>query len=46
MFTVIYVATGYLWASIGGAVLTVVFLSSLWFVFPWTERRQQRQNQV
>ncbi|HEY0062582.1 MAG TPA: DUF6328 family protein [Telluria sp.] len=46
MFTVIYVATGYLWASIGGALLTVLLLSSLWFVFPWMERRHQRQNQV
>ncbi|SHH73616.1 DUF6328 family protein [Massilia sp. CF038] len=46
MFTVIYVATDRVSASIAGALLTFAFLSFLWFVFPWTERRQQRQNQV
>jgi hypothetical protein len=46
MFTVIYVATGNLPASISGALATFLFLSSLWFVFPWFERRQQRRNQV
>jgi hypothetical protein len=46
MFTVIYVATGNLAASIAGALATFLFLSSLWFVFPWFERHQQRQKQV
>lgn len=46
MFTVIYVVTGKLPASMVGACATFLFLCSLWFVFPWLERRLQRQNQV
>lgn len=43
MFTVIYVATETLPASIGGAIATFLFLSSLWFAFPWIERRRARE---
>ncbi len=46
MFTVIYVATSNLQASIGGALATFLFLSGLWFAFPWNERRKCRQQQV
>jgi hypothetical protein len=46
MFTVIYAVTGALAASMVGALATLLILSSLWFVFPWYERRQLRQNQV
>lgn len=46
MFTVIYTVTGLVVASLCGAVATFLLLSSLWFVFPWLERRQLRQKQV
>lgn len=42
MFTVIYVATSDLQASIWGALATVLVLSSLWFAFPWFERERCR----
>jgi len=46
MFTVIYVATSALLASIFGALTTFLFLCSLWFAFPWYERRKCREQQV
>jgi hypothetical protein len=38
MFTVIFAATRHLGASVAGALATLMFLSGLWFVFPWRER--------
>lgn len=46
MFTVLFVATDLLFASIVGAFATFLILSSFWFVFPWFERRRLRQKQV
>jgi len=46
MYTVMYAVTGTLVASLCGALATLLILGSLWFVFPWFERRQLRQNQV
>jgi hypothetical protein len=46
LFTVIYVATNELEASIAGALATFLFLSGLWFAFPWNERRKCRHHQV
>lgn len=46
MFTVIYVATSALQTSVLGALATFLVLSSLWFVFPWIERRRCRRIQV
>lgn len=45
MFTVIYVATKNLDASIWGAFATLIVLSSLWFAFPWFERGRCRRIQ-
>jgi uncharacterized membrane protein YidH (DUF202 family) len=46
MFTVIYVATSGLQPSVLGALATFIVLSSLWFIFPWLERRRCRRMQV
>lgn len=46
MFVVIFVATGALEASVAGALITLLFLTSLWFAFPWYERRRCRHQQV
>lgn len=46
MFTVIYVATSGLQPSVLGALATFFVLSSLWFIFPWLERRRCRRMQV
>jgi hypothetical protein len=46
MFTVIYVATNALQASVIGALATFLVLSGLWFAFPWVERRKNRRMQV
>ena len=41
MFTVIIMATKDLNVSIAGATATFLFLSGLWFAFPWHQRRKQ-----
>lgn len=46
MFTVILLATQSLPASIAGALATFLFLSGLWFAFPWFERARCRSRQV
>jgi hypothetical protein len=46
MFTVIYVATNALQASVIGALATFLVLGGLWFAFPWIERRKSRRMQV
>jgi hypothetical protein len=38
MFTVIFATTRHFGASLAGALATLMFLSGLWFVFPWRER--------
>ncbi len=44
MFTVILLATGSLPGSIAGALATFMFLSGLWFAFPWYERGRCRSG--
>ncbi|MDQ1925087.1 DUF6328 family protein [Massilia pseudoviolaceinigra] len=45
MFTVIFVTTRGLPASVAGALLTLLILIALWFAFPWYERRRCRSRQ-
>lgn len=42
MFTVIFVVTRDLDTSVVGALLTFMFLCTLWFAFPWFERARCR----
>jgi len=44
MYTVIYLASDTLGASAAAALATLMFLCFLWFVFPWLERRRQREH--
>lgn len=46
MFTVIIMATKNLNLSIASATATFLFLSGLWFVFPWYQRRKQLNKGV
>ncbi len=46
MFTVIYVVTRELEGSIIGALGTFLFLSGLWFVFPWFEHSRCKEGQI
>lgn len=46
MFTVIIMATSNFHISLGGALATFLFLSGLWFAFPWHHRNKKRKLQA
>ncbi len=46
MFTVIYISTENLAVSVTGASATFLFLSGLWFAFPWHERRLRTKDDL
>lgn len=45
MFTVIIMATSDFHVSLGGALATFLFLSGLWFAFPWHQRNRVKKLQ-